>query len=101
MDGIERIAAERKRHVQVEGWTAQHDDQHVRGELAAAGASYADIACKQARGVKVVFKNAKLSSIHWPWHRDWWKPSSDPIRNLEKAGALIAAEIDRLLREKG
>jgi hypothetical protein len=25
----------------------------------------------------------------------WWKPST-PVRNLEKAGALIAAEIDRL-----
>ncbi len=32
----------------------------------------------------------------WPWF-DGWKPDlSDPIRNLVKAGALIAAEIDRL-----
>jgi len=34
----------------------------------------------------------------WPWEWDQWKPSLDPIRNLEKAGALIAAEIDRLRR---
>jgi hypothetical protein len=34
----------------------------------------------------------------WPWDYDWWKPSDDPIRNLTKAGALIAAEIDRLNR---
>jgi hypothetical protein len=30
----------------------------------------------------------------------WWKPSTDPIRNLERAGALIAAEIDRLERAR-
>jgi hypothetical protein len=36
----------------------------------------------------------------WPpsWSYNWWKPSDDPIRNLVKAGALIAAEIDRLQR---
>lgn len=34
----------------------------------------------------------------WPWDASWWKPSADPIRNLVKAGALIAAEIDRLQR---
>ncbi len=34
----------------------------------------------------------------WPWGKSWWKPSDDPIRDLEKAGALIAAEIDRRLR---
>ena len=36
----------------------------------------------------------------WPWALGWWKPGTDPIRNLEKAGALIAAEIDRLLRKR-
>ena len=34
----------------------------------------------------------------WPWNESWWKPTPDNrIRDLEKAGALIAAEIDRLL----
>jgi hypothetical protein len=31
----------------------------------------------------------------WPWSFEWWKPK-DRIRNLVRAGALIAAEIDRL-----
>jgi len=35
----------------------------------------------------------------WPWGSEWWKPSKDPIRDLVKAGALIAAEIDRLQKE--
>lgn len=39
-------------------------------------------------------------SSDWPWHSSWWKPSDDPIRNLVKAGALIAAEIDRLQRQR-
>lgn len=35
----------------------------------------------------------------WPWHPKWWKPTPDDrIRELAKAGALIAAEIDRLQR---
>lgn len=39
------------------------------------------------------------SPREWPWDASWWKPSPDPIANLVKAGALIAAEIDRLQRK--
>ena len=38
--------------------------------------------------------------IDWPWEDNAWKPSGDPVWNLVKAGALIAAEIDRLARAK-
>lgn len=34
----------------------------------------------------------------WPWAPEWWKPSNDPVANLVRAGALIAAELDRLAR---
>lgn len=34
----------------------------------------------------------------WPWRDEDWKPSNDRVANLVKAGALIAAEIDRLQR---
>ena len=34
----------------------------------------------------------------WPWERGAFKPSEDAARNFEKAGALLAAEIDRLAR---
>lgn len=38
---------------------------------------------------------------YWPWEPGWWKPGkgnsyADRVRELVKAGALIAAEIDRL-----
>lgn len=39
------------------------------------------------------------ASDHWPFGSCEWKPSvADPVRDLVKAGALIAAEIDRLQR---
>jgi hypothetical protein len=38
----------------------------------------------------------------WSCPRNFWKPTpNDRIKELTKAGALIAAEIDRLLALKG
>ena len=37
-----------------------------------------------------------ISKMAWPFDDEWFKPSIDPVRQLTKAGALIAAEIDRL-----
>lgn len=85
MTGVEIIAAERKRQIEVEGFTAEHDRGHGGGSLAAAAACYA------------LYKRSRTDSVRlWPWSLKWWKPSDDQIRNLAKAGALIAAEIDRL-----
>jgi hypothetical protein len=96
--GIELIAAERQRQIEAENWTAEHDDDHIRGELSAAAACYADIAAIQESNIMRYYPDGVPK--RWPWDEKWWKPSPDPIRNLEKAGALIAAEIDRLQREK-
>lgn len=38
---IERIAAERTRQIEREGYTPEHDDTHDGGELALAAACYA------------------------------------------------------------
>lgn len=95
MTGVELIAAERQRQIEVEGWTAQHDDDHDMGEMAAAAICYATTA------VDNEIRSLEGSDTDWwPWEMSWWKPSEDPIRNLVKAGALIAAEIDRLQRSK-
>ena len=97
MNGIERIAAERKRQIEAEGWTPEHDDTHSKGELNAAAVAYATANLDRSMGGE----DAAFSSF-FPsnWLVSWWKPSADPIRNLEKAGALIAAEIDRLQRHR-
>jgi len=100
--GIERIAAERERQVKREGWSAEHDDGYVSGELAEAAVAYATAEREQMRGVELDYLEGMTASgyVRYPWEDGWWKPSADPVRNLEKAGALIAAEIDRLLRER-
>lgn len=91
--GIGLIAAERRRHVTAEGWTPEHDDEHAHGEMAIAAACYALPRCRE---------RTDLQASAWPWAREWWKPTPDDrVRELVKAGALIAAEIDRLLRAEG
>lgn len=95
-NGATRIAAERDRQVLSLHWDAAHDDDHARGELAQAAACYALVGLRSCRTIE------KL----WPWDGvDWKAEGRTRIRQLEKAGALIAAEIDRLLRmgdaEKG
>lgn len=98
--GAARIARERERQINQEGWTPLHDEKHDRGELALAAASYAAAAAGQVK-----FGRTHMGDIEpprqWPWAAVWWKLSDDPIRTLEKAGALIAAEIDRLQSKRG
>jgi len=94
MTGIELIANERQRQIDAEGWTAEHDSKHYSGEIIAAARSYAKVAQKQVCGLPT----HQLPFFEWPWDDKWWKPSDNPVRNLVKAGALIAAEIDRLQR---
>jgi hypothetical protein len=80
MTGAERISFERMRQVTGEGYSDSHDDEHDEGSI--TGAALAYLTGDESR---------------WPW-RNEWKPSGDRVRDLTKAGALIAAEIDRLLR---
>lgn len=103
-NGAELIAQERARQVNSEGWTQFHDEMHCRDELALAAACYA-LPKRRRRFVEIVIPGgtrspnttAKVPSL-WPWDAEWWKPTDDRIRELTKAGALIAAEIDRLQR---
>lgn len=94
--GVSCIAEERQRQITSFGWTAEHDDEHRAGELVTAAVGYGLAAGMQIRG------NCGWDETpeDWPWS-DWWNPSANPLRNLEKAGALIAAEIDRLKRKGG
>jgi hypothetical protein len=85
------VLDERQRQVSMEGWTAEHDDEHPRGELALAASCYAEELPKPYR------ERHPMCPARWPWSADFWKPK-DYRSNLVRAGALILAEIERLDR---
>jgi hypothetical protein len=82
--GIALIAEERIRQITVKGFGQDHDECHLTDELAQAAASY-------------ILQDPE----HWPFELKFWKPTPDDrLRELVKAGALIAAEIDRELHRR-
>ena len=83
-DILDRIAAERVRQIDAEGYSAAHDDGHVRGELAFAAAAYCSAAGRERPDM-------------WPWEPEAFKPRGKR-RDLVRAAALIVAEIERLDR---
>lgn len=96
MTGAEAIAAERQRQIEAEGWTPADDYNYRDGDLAAAGASYALHAAENDKW-RARPENAKEPPMYWPFDKAWWQPR-DRRADLVRAGALIAAEIDRLDR---
>lgn len=84
------VLAERRRQIEAEGWTPEHDDKHAEG-LACAAACY-------AVGDRRLMIAGDMADIEvWPWDESWWKPTNRR-RDLVKAAALILAEIERLDR---
>ena len=81
MTALELILQERLRQISMLGYTPEHDDEHLAGEIASAAADYA------------------LPGQH-PVPSSWaaGKAKDSRIEQLAKAGALIIAEIDRLQR---
>ncbi len=78
------ILIERCRQIDKEGWSDDHDDQHSSGQLWKAALCY-------------IFPQLRDEGF-WPWDEKWWKPKKRRA-DLVKAGALIAAEIDRMDRK--
>ena len=116
--GVQLIAQERRRQIEVEGWTAEHDAEHEDGELAMAAACYS-----ATDKIYVIQKYANAFTVRdpWPFEDRWDKrygygsnaygkgneganylpdpktyTNEERVDLLVKAGALIAAEIDRL-----
>ena len=106
--GIELITEERQEQIEKHGRTSKHDDQHEGGELV-------DAAVICAANNVVYEKNIYANSIHFDKLEmgQWQLPvaykgnalqpnypcsNKKRIHQLKVAGALIAAEIDRLQR---
>lgn len=105
LDGVGAIGVERKRQISDEKFTAARDDKLRYGELATLAALYA----MPYRQRKIEMGDGVYDLVDGMWPgalaKNYWKPATDDrvnsrIRELEKAGALIAAEIDRLQRTK-
>ena len=98
MTGVELIEAERTRQVEEEGWTPEHDDGHRYGEIAVAAAELAVdgtdswVTDSYADYVGPVDMCGSLAKFG---HQG---TAPDYVRTLVIAGALIAAEIDRVRR---
>jgi len=92
--GVEAIRRERVRQIDVKGWDEEHDDKYSGGQLTRAAVCYA-----LQNEDKFLPPGQSLFFKLWPFDDDIWKPSPENRRReLEKAGALIAAEWDRLDR---
>ena len=97
---VTSVVAERQRQINVEGWTAEHDDEHDSGELAGAAACYA----RHANSRGWVFAGNRIDAYcnepvpdAWTLDPAAWKPRS-PRNDLVRAAALILAEIERMDR---
>ena len=106
--GIELIAEERQRQIN-NGYDSDHDSQHDFRELTDAARTYIDAAVLTTKSKEIGNSNEASISWHknnepfewkylklgWPWEEESFKPTTS-LEDLIKAGALIAAAIDRL-----
>ncbi|EEA00896.1 hypothetical protein BH160DRAFT_3837 [Burkholderia sp. H160] len=93
---VRDVLAERERHVSVEGWTPEHDEQHDSGQLADAASCYAaDVNGRQGVFFDDGPDDYKSESTHdyWPCDESGKKPTT-PRDDLVNACALILAEIE-------
>lgn len=107
--GIELIAEERERQIEVKKYDAEHDGLETAFQLSTAAGLFIANAQNQyfkdhthydGRGNVARFQlredeTRKWSEV-WPWDDHDGRKDSDVLTSLIKAGALIAAEIDRL-----
>ena len=97
------------RQIAQEGWSLEHDDAHVAGDLVAAGACYAAhcaVELRMRHGWEISWRRhgyalralEDLFQNLWPFGHDWWKPRSAE-RDMVRAGGLILAEMSRHARQ--
>lgn len=110
--GIELIAAERQRQIEKLGYDAEHDEQESAFQLSGAAAMFIAEAINKEfkdhthyddRGNCARFQLREIDTgkwkEEWPWDDRNGLQKADIKTCLIKAGALIAAEIDRLLTQ--
>lgn len=90
---------ERQRQVSEEGWTPEHDDEHVNGELADAAAGYASP--RKLYRDPLIREDGTINlevRYLYPFNNPYFRERKDRKRQLIIAGALLIAELERLER---
>lgn len=87
--GADLIKEERIRQITKENYAPKDDDKWTCDELARAAVCYA---------MPQDQRSFYSPDVMWPWIDNWKPTPDDRIKELTKAGALIAAEIDRRQR---
>ena len=91
--GVMCIAQERNRQIDELGFTYENDKLYADNQLAQAGAVYAMLPMFN----EVNYDENNVPKA-WPWSDEYFKPTpEDRIKELSKAGALIAAQIDYII----
>ena len=99
--GAKMILEERLRQIREEGWDADNDDSYRGGELIRAAQAYLMMSSALIRlGPEIPFRATVAGSDWWPWDERSYNPKADVKKNLVWAGALIAAELDRMERNE-
>ena len=98
--GTKLIEQYREEQISKHNWSVQHDiDVNKDGQLILGAAAYllgaTPITVLTPSGPAVI-----VAEQLWPsnWSKQWLKLSDNKVKNLSKAGALVAAEINRLLQ---
>lgn len=95
-DGVREIATERLRQIEDEGYDAEHDDQHRGGLMLWAADELLRAEISHGMGWRAGFVGGADAPEPHPWKlvdKPW-----DSRRRLAVAGALIAAEMERVAR---
>jgi len=96
-NGCSLIAKERERQIKELGYDVENDELYSKNELANAALCYA--LSPKDRGIEDN-EGVTIDVAFWPWKESDFKPTpKNRIKELTKAGALIAAQIDRELHE--
>mgnify|MGYP000972666088 CR=1 FL=1 len=94
LTGIDTIAAERQVQIEaIEGMGVPGWFDPSSGEYLAAADCY--LAAVHGPESSPCFDLDDYIEAHWPWPSYLWDPSDDPIVNLARAGAYLAADIDQ------
>ena len=100
-EAMHMFLIERARQIQAEGCKPEHDDGYIHGELARAAATYA--MPEEYRPTYIIDRDLEgvVFPTFWPWGEPSWKPTpNDRLREVVKAGALLLAEAERLIRAR-